>query len=127
MSTETIRILPNPEWLESMYQELTDEGKIELDRFLSAQDLEVNADGEIIHSPIRYGLIPSEVKATVLFADGHTEVWDASVSNAGEIVFKDNQHRYYEHLMSIRPDGNEIDSETIIDIELHLTHQLIGF
>ena len=130
MSVETIRILPkrvNPQYLEEVYQHLTDEGKIELDRFLSAQDLEVNGDGEIIKSPIRYSCIPQKAKAYLLFADEHTEIWEAEIKQAGKVTLIDHNGKIYEDMMELRPTAECANHQIIIEIELILAHSISGF
>ena len=125
---ETIRILPeriDPDWLEEVYQCLTEDGKVELDEFLNAQDLEMSDDGKVSFRPLRY-TIPETSKAEILFADGHVEVWQ--VKFTAEILELTNlEGKVFKTLYDLRPTSECTEAETIIDIEIHSTQSIIRF
>ncbi len=131
MAVETVRILPekiNPEWLQTVYANVTEQGQAELDDFLSAQDLEINEDGKVAWKRLTYHAIPDQACADVLFADGHTEVWKAAVSITGKVEsLTDTNGNVYTNLIELRPSENEPKATTIIEIELRLSHSINGF
>lgn len=129
MAKETVRILPeriNPEWLEVLYQQLTEEGQIEVDNFLKPQDLEINEKGKVGFIPIHYTL-PQTAKAEVLFADGHTEDWQVAFLQNRKLAFIDHDGNRYDTLYSLRPTEHCDAGKIIIEITLHATHNIIGF
>ena len=129
MTNETIRILPeriNPEWLELTYQELTEQGQLEVDNFLKPQDLEINSEGKVAFIPVSYTM-PQTSVAKVLFADGHTEDWEVEYLQDRKLAFTDLNGKRYDTLYSLRPTDHCDESEIIIEIELYSTHNVIGF
>ena len=128
MAKETVMILPeriNPEWLELAYQSLTEEGQIEVDNFLKPQDLEINKEGKVVFIPIHY-TIPQTAKASVLFADGHTEDWEVEFLRDRKIAFTDHDGKRYDTLYSLRPTEDCDEGKIIVEITLHATHSIIG-
>ena len=126
---ETIRILPeriNPDWLEAMYQSLTEDGKVELDEFLNAQDLEMSDDGKVSFRPLRYTM-PQTSKASILFADGRTEEWQVRFTMDNTVELTNLEGKVFKTLYDLRPTSECTEAETIIDIEIHSTRSIIRF
>lgn len=127
--SEKIRILPeriNPEWLENVYQQLADDGKVELDEFLNAQDLEINAGGKVAYIPLRYTM-PQRSHAEVLFADGHVEVWQVKFTMDRTVELTTQQGKVINTLSELRPTENCTEADTIVDIEIHSMQLIIRF
>ena len=129
MSIETIRIIPeriNPEWLEMVYEQLTEEGQNEVNNFLKLQDLEINDEGVVSFIPLTYTM-PQTSKVTILFADGHIEEWKVEYLMHRKLVFIDHKGNRYDTLYSLRPTEKCRPCEIIVAIELHETRNIIGF
>ncbi len=129
ISVDTVRIIPeriDPEWLELVYKELTEEGRIEVDNFLTLQDLEINDEGIVSFIPLTYTL-PQTSGVTILFADGHTEEWKVEYLMDRKLVFTDLKGNRYDTLYSLRPTDKCSECEIIVAIELHETRNIIGF
>ena len=129
MSIDTVRIIPeriNPEWLEMVYEQLTEEGQIEVDNFLRPQDLEINDEGVVSFIPLTYTM-PQTSGATILFADGHIEEWKVEYLMDRKLAFTDLKGNRYDTLYSLRPTDKCRPCEIIVAIELHETRNIIGF
>lgn len=129
---KTVRLFPiriNPEFMERLYEALNNEGKVELNDFLNAQDLEINdiTDGKVTLIPLRYDLIPEKAQAEVVFADGHEEWWQVDFSKAGKIFLIDHKDNVIKDLVQLRPTDDTPDCEKIIEISLVFTHYILGF
>ena len=131
MAIKSVRILPeriNPEWLEAMYENMTEQGQIEIDEFLSAQDLEIDKEtGKVQYRRLQYCLSEISGEANVLFSDAHSERWDAKVSSDGTLTLTDKEGVEYSTLLELRPGEDCPADKHIIEIELVLFGTIIGF
>ena len=116
----------NPDWFEEVYESLTVDGKVELDKFLNAQDLEISDDGCVSFRPLRYTM-PQTAKASILFADGHVEVWQVKFTFGSTVELTNQEGKVFKTLYELRPTAECTEAETIIDIEIHSTRSIIRF
>jgi len=128
----TVRLFPeriNPEIMEQLYESLSSEGKVLLNEFLNAQDLEINdiEDGKVTLIPLRYDLKPKQAQAEVVFADGHEEWWDVGIDDVGKIYLIDHKGNTKKTLVELRPTDDTPDCQKILEISLVFTHSILGF
>lgn len=132
LSMNTVKLFPeriNAEIMERLYECLNNQGKVELNKFLNAQDLEINdiTEGKVTLIPLRYELIPVKAQAQVLFADGHEEWWNVEFDDVGKIMLFDYENKVKKTLIELRPTDETPDCQKIIEISLVFTHSVLGF
>lgn len=133
---DTVKLFPNsinPEIMERLYESLNNEGKVELNDFLNAQDLEIleqdDSNAKISPIPLRYDLRPEKAQAQVLFMDGHEEWWNVEVEfdDVGRITLFDYENKEKKTLAELRPTEDTLPSQHIVEISLVFTYSINGF